>query len=67
MVHDGERTRPAGRAVDESDKTQEVTAVPPVQARLIVGMVIERQKLEYPELGSAKLQPLGIMETAKTS
>ena len=62
----GEKTRPAGRAAAESDKAQEVTEVPPVQARLIVGMVIDRQKLEYPGIyaGFANVQPLGATETA---
>ena len=40
MVHVvGEKTRPAGRALAE-DKTQEVTAVPPRQARFVFGIVI---------------------------
>ena len=68
MVHvAGEKTRPAGRELAESDKTQEVTEVPPVQARLIVGMVIDRQKLEYEfglvYTGLAYAQPLGATET----
>ena len=42
-VHVGDRTSPAGRAADESDKAQEVTAVPPVQAKVRGWMVTERQ------------------------
>ena len=42
MVHEvGERASPAGRAAGE-DSTQDVTAVPPVQAIVIGWIVIER-------------------------